>query len=96
MLVQKSISHQPGARSFQSKNQIGRSGPSRSAPAAECGLRTRSLHNDGESELRSLTGARVPPVTRLSNQVTILGPRCSAQSVLATLSMEAQVKGSGV
>lgn len=55
-------------------------GPSRSAPAAECGLRTRSLHKDGESELRSPVRARVPPVTRLSNQVTILGPRCSAQS----------------
>ena len=47
---------------------------------------TFSLPSGGrERELRSLTGARVPPVTRLSNQVTILGPGCSLLDVLASI-----------
>ena len=58
MLVQKATSHQPGARSFQSKNQIGRSGPSRSAPAAEWVCPSFSIRVDAENEGWSLTGAR--------------------------------------
>ena len=50
MPVQKATSHQPGARSFQSKNQIGRSGPSRSAPAAEWVCPSFSIRVDAENE----------------------------------------------
>lgn len=88
MPVQKATSHQPGARSFQSKNQIGRSGPSRSGSAphslSEWMLRTRA----GRSQEREASGGP----TLLLGDLPRPQMLCTEREHL----VDCQLKGSGV
>ena len=88
MPVQKATSHQPGARSFQSKNQIGRSGPSRSGSAphslSEWMLRTRA----GRSREREASGGP----TLLLGDLPRPQMLCTEREHL----VDCQLKGSGV